>query len=48
MFLKKIEIKNNTGIIQSINFHKGLNLIVDETPVDDKKKAGNNIGKTTV
>lgn len=48
MFLKQIEIKNNTGIIQSINFHKGLNLIVDETPVDDKKKAGNNIGKTTV
>lgn len=48
MFLKELTIENEFGIIQTIKFHKGLNLIVDETLVDNKKATGNNVGKTTV
>ena len=50
MFLKNLIIKNGiTGkIIREINFHKGINFIVDETPSKDKKTTGNNVGKTTV
>lgn len=44
MFLKKLKIENKQGIIREIEFHKGLNLIVDE----DIKITGNNVGKTTV
>lgn len=55
MFLKKLIIENNTGLIRKIHFQKGLNLIVDETQTDKNKnndgldqKSGNNVGKTTV
>lgn len=48
MFIKKLSIKNNFKIIREINFNKGLNLIVDNTPLDSTKTTGNNVGKTTV
>lgn len=48
MFLKTLKIENKVGLIREIEFHKGLNLIVDETPENDKKSTGNNVGKTTV
>src|SRR5690554_3762617 len=48
MFLKSLKIENSLGLIREIEFHKGLNLIVDETVVKDKRTTGNNVGKTTV
>lgn len=48
MFLKQLKISNNQSIIRDISFHKGLNLIIDETPTEDKQQSGNNVGKTTV
>lgn len=49
MYIKKLIIKNDEGIIRELNFSKGLNFIVDNTPFDEKGTAtGNNIGKTTV
>ena len=48
MFLKSLIIKKENENIRNIKFHKGLNLIIDETPRDDTKTTGNNIGKTTV
>lgn len=48
MFLKELKIENKTGLIREITFHKGLNLIVDETLETNKEATGNNVGKTTV
>ncbi len=49
MFLKKVIIQNRSSIIREINFHKGINLIVDETPTGSSQQTtGNNVGKTTV
>lgn len=48
MFLKSLLIEKGTEIIRNIKFHKGINLIIDETPSNDAKATGNNIGKTTV
>ena len=49
MFLKSLKILNGNSIINEIPFHKGINLIVDESPNDSSKTAtGNNVGKTTV
>lgn len=48
MFLKKLEIHNDNKLIRSISFHKGINLIIDETRTTDRKESGNNVGKTTV
>lgn len=49
MFLKQVIIQNKNSIIRNISFHKGINLIVDETPVGSSQQAtGNNVGKTTV
>ena len=48
MFLKSLQITNNQGVLRNINFHAGLNLIVDETPSDAAETTGNNVGKTTV
>ena len=49
MFLKQVIIQNKNAIIRNIQFHKGINLIVDETPVGSSQQAtGNNVGKTTV
>ncbi|KIX20012.1 hypothetical protein SY27_15960 [Flavobacterium sp. 316] len=48
MFLKELKIENKLGVIREIFFHKGLNLIVDETVENSKQTTGNNVGKTTV
>lgn len=55
MFIKKLLISSGELIIREMNFKKGINLIVDETPENDNlettdasKKTGNNVGKTTV
>lgn len=49
MFLKQVIIQNRNTIIRDIPFHKGINLIVDETPVNNSPQTtGNNVGKTTV
>lgn len=48
MFLKSLQISNTQGVIRNIPFHSGLNLIVDETPIDSGEATGNNVGKTTV
>jgi uncharacterized protein YydD (DUF2326 family) len=48
MFLKELKIENKLGVIREIFFHKGLNLIVDETIENSKQTTGNNVGKTTV
>ena len=45
MFLKSLLIEKGTEIIRNIKFHKGINLIIDETPSNDAKATGNNIGK---
>lgn len=46
MFLKKLIISNGENIIRKINFHKGVNLIIDETI--STHETGNSVGKTTV
>ncbi len=49
MFLKQVVIQNRNSIIRDIAFHKGINLIVDETPIiNSQQTTGNNVGKTTV
>lgn len=45
MFLKTLTISSNHGLIRKITFHKGINLIVDES---EEQVTGNNVGKTTV
>ena len=41
-------IAKGEEVIRTLTFQKGLNLIIDQTPEDDIKTTGNNIGKTTV
>lgn len=49
MFLESLKIFNRDLLIREIYFHKGINLIVDETPESfPKTVTGNNVGKTTV
>lgn len=48
MFLKSLTLSSGQKIIRSVEFHEGLNLIVDETPSDSDQKTGNNVGKTTI
>lgn len=48
MFIKRLIISSPTEIIRDIEFSSGLNLIIDDTPLDDSKATGNNVGKTTV
>lgn len=47
MFIESLSISTPSKVIREINFHKGLNLIVDQTP-DSATGTGNNVGKTTV
>lgn len=47
MFLKSLLISTPTKVIREINFHKGLNLIVDDT-LNSETSTGNNVGKTTI
>ncbi len=49
MFIEKLKISTKYEIIREMNFHSGMNLIIDETPpTEDLKSTGNNVGKTTV
>ena len=49
MFIEKLEISTKHETIREMNFHKGMNLIIDNTPLTDNLKlTGNNVGKTTV
>ena len=48
MFLESLTISTENEIIRKIDFHAGINLIVDETPNTDGRETGNNVGKTTV
>ena len=48
MFIQRLEISGSKGVIRDIHFNSGLNLIIDNTPVDNTKSTGNNVGKTTV
>ncbi|GHT20055.1 hypothetical protein AGMMS4957_05830 [Bacteroidia bacterium] len=45
MFLKSLTISKKNQIIREIEFHNGLNLIVDES---SEEITGNGVGKTTV
>ena len=49
MFIEKLKISTKDETIREMNFHKGMNLIIDNTPLTaDLKSTGNNVGKTTV
>ena len=48
MFLKNLTIQKGEEIIRDIPFHKGINLIVDESASGGKTESGNSVGKTTV
>lgn len=48
MFLKSLIIHNEEELIREIKFHKGINLIIDETASNKKTSSGNSVGKTTV
>jgi len=45
MFIKSLAIISGAKVIREIEFHKGLNLIVDES---EHQITGNSVGKTTV
>lgn len=47
MYIKHLFITNRDGLIRRINFHPGMNLIVDDTK-ENTEMTGNNVGKTTV
>lgn len=52
MFLKLLRIETKDEVLRELHFHKGINLIVDDTPTStndtNELKTGNNVGKTTV
>lgn len=49
MFIERLIISGQNGVIRNLEFHKGLNLIVDKTPdKGESTQSGNNVGKTTV
>lgn len=49
MFIEKLKISTKCEIIREMNFHTGMNLIIDNTPLTaDLKSTGNDVGKTTV
>ena len=52
MFLKLFWIETEDEVLRELHFHKGINLIVDDTPTStndtNELKTGNNVGKTTV
>jgi len=45
MFIKSLSITSGSKVIREIKFHKGLNLIIDES---EFQITGNSVGKTTV
>lgn len=49
MFIEKLKISTKDETIREMDFHIGMNLIIDNTPLTaDLKSTGNNVGKTTV
>ena len=48
MFIERLIISKKGKIIRDIEFKKGLNLILDNTPQGDIRSTGNDVGKTTV
>lgn len=48
MYLKKLIIETPDRIIRELEFHAGLNLIIDQTKEELTRETGNNVGKTTV
>ena len=48
MFIKKLIISTPSKVLRNIEFHKGLNLIVDDTPTINTQLTGNNVGKIFV
>ena len=52
MFLKLLKIETEDEVLRELHFRKGINLIVDDTPIStsdvNELKTGNNVGKTTV
>lgn len=48
MFIKQLIIYSKDGILREMSFSSGVNLIIDDTPLNDQKLTGNNVGKTTV
>lgn len=48
MYLKRLKIINQEGLVRNIKFNSGLNLIVDNTPENDRTETGNSVGKTTL
>ena len=52
MFLKLLRIETEDEVLRELHFHKGINLIVDDTPTStndtNELKTGYNVGKTTV
>ena len=51
MFLKLLRIETEDEVLRELHFHKGINLIVDDTPTStndtNELKTGNNVGKTS-
>ncbi|MDY0016453.1 MAG: DUF2326 domain-containing protein [Candidatus Delongbacteria bacterium] len=45
MYIKELRITNGSIVVRKIRFHKGLNLIIDES---ENQITGNSVGKTTV
>lgn len=48
MFIKELKITSKNKVLRQMEFHAGLNFIIDETPTTDEQSTGNNVGKTTV
>lgn len=48
MYIKELKITSENKVIRNLQFQKGVNLIIDNTPENDGTKTGNNVGKTTV
>ena len=48
MYIERLTISTPSQIIRNIEFKAGLNLIIDNTAVENTKLTGNNVGKTTV
>ena len=48
MYIRRLILRSKNTEIRDIKFGNGLNLIVDNTPINFKTETGNNVGKTTV
>ena len=48
MYIERLTISTPSQIIRDIEFKAGLNLIIDNTAIENTKLTGNNVGKTTV